>query len=317
MPVEIWTEKYRPKSLGEVVNQSHVTTSLKAWVKEGSIPHLIFAGPAGTGKTTCSIALARELFGEAWRENILELNASDERGIDVVRNRIKDFARTRPIGTDFHIVFLDESDALTPEAQQALRRTMEKYVSSCRFILSCNYSSRLIEPIRSRCSVFRFKRLSKEDVEHYVARIAKGEGLKIDREALEAVYEITEGDMRQATNLLQACSSSKHVTREIVYEVSSQAKPMDIRDMLGLALKGDFAKSREKLYELTITQGLAAEDIIRGMHHAIYELDVPDSRKIGIIKDLAEAEFRINQGATPEIQLECVLACMLPAKLQT
>lgn len=307
MSVEIWTEKYRPKRLSELVNQKHVVDSLLSWVKDKSIPHMIFTGPAGTGKTTCSIALARELFGDNWRENFLETNASDERGIDVVRNKIKDFARTKPIGVGFRIAFLDESDALTSEAQQALRRTMEKYAGSCRFILSCNYSSRLIEPIRSRCSVFRFKKLSKEDVFCYIERVAGGEGLEIEKDAMEAVYELSGGDLRQTTNLLQACASKK-ITKDIVFTVSSQARPKDIGEMVGLALQGKFKEARDRLHAMLFDQGLAAEDIIKGIHREAATMEIEDKRRLSIIGMLAETEFRVNQGSSPDIQLESFLA---------
>ena len=191
---ELWTEKYRPKSIGEVVGQSRTTERLKAYISSGGVPHLLFAGPAGTGKTTCSICLARELFGETWRENFFELNASDERGIDVVRGKIKNFARTSPIGGQgFKIIFLDEADALTNDAQAALRRTMERF-PTCRFILSCNYSSRIIEPIQSRCAVFRFTPLTKEDVKEYLNRICKSELLEITKETLDALSYISRGD---------------------------------------------------------------------------------------------------------------------------
>ena len=166
---QIWIEKYRPNNLSEVVGQEAVTTRLKNYVKESSMPHLLFAGPAGIGKTTSALALAREMFGELWKHNLHELNASDERGIDVVRGKIKEFARTAPLGeTGFKIIFLDEADALTGAAQAALRRTMEKYSRTCRFVMSCNFSSKIIDPIQSRCAVFRFRPIKAEDLEKYL-----------------------------------------------------------------------------------------------------------------------------------------------------
>ncbi|HDD05185.1 MAG TPA: replication factor C small subunit, partial [Candidatus Aenigmarchaeota archaeon] len=167
--MEIWTEKYRPKTLDEVVGQEKVVEKLKAFVRAKNLPHLLFAGPAGTGKTTCALAIARELYGEEWRDNLLELNASDERGIDTIRTKVKEFARTKPIGDfPFKIILLDEADALTRDAQQALRRTMENFSSTCRFILDCNFSSKIIEPIQSRCAIFRFKPLEKEAIQKYI-----------------------------------------------------------------------------------------------------------------------------------------------------
>lgn len=310
--MEIWTEKYRPASLGEVVNQVHVIERLKAWVKEGTIPHMLFAGPAGTGKTTVSIALAKELFKGHWRENFLEMNASDERGIGVVRGNVKDFAKMRSLAADFKIIFLDESDALTPEAQHALRRTMEKFSTSTRFILSCNYSSRLIEPIQSRCAVFRFKRLTEPDVATYLKRIAAAEGLAVQDDAFQAFYELSGGDLRKATNLLQAASSTKKVTADTVYQVASQARPKDVREMLASALAGNFVQARSKLYDLLIVQGLAGDDVVRAIHREIIDLEVPEQRKLQLIEATGEIEFRLNQGGSEEIQLEALLARFMP-----
>lgn len=308
MHLEIWTEKYRPKTLDEVVDQKHVVSRLKAWVKSGSIPHMLFAGPAGVGKTTIALCLARELFGERWKSNFQETNASDERGINIVRGRVKDFARMKSLGADFKIIFLDESDALTPEAQQALRRTMERYSDSCRFILSCNYSSRIIEPIQSRTSVFRFRRLTEEGVKEFINRIAKGEKLTVSEDALKAIYEISEGDLRKAANILQASSALGKVTKETVYEAAAQSRPEDIRNMIDHALSGRFVDARKKLYELLITQGLSGEDVIKGIHREVYNLSMPEEKRIKLIEQMGEFEFRLNQGGSPEIQLEALLA---------
>jgi replication factor C small subunit len=306
--MDIWTEKYRPLKLDDVVNQKHVCERLKAWVKEGSIPNMLFAGPAGVGKTTAALCVARELFGEGWRENFLELNASDDRGIGIVRGRIKDFARVLPMGAGFKIIFLDESDALTPEAQQALRRTMEKFSGSCRFILSCNYSSRIIEPIQSRTAVFRFRRLHEEEVTEYVKRIAKAEDIPMSEDAATAVFEVCAGDLRKAANLLQACAASGPVTREAVFEVASRARPQDVREMLALSLEGRFADARKRLHNLLIDQGLSGEDVIREVHRQLFELDLPDDRKLELVERIGEAEFRLNQGGSDDIQLEALLA---------
>jgi len=306
--MELWTEKYRPGKLSEVIDQKHVVDKLKVWSKEGSIPNMLFAGPAGVGKTTTALALAHELFGENWKQNFLELNASDDRGINVVRGRIKDFARVKSFGSEFKIIFLDESDALTPEAQQALRRTMERFSGVCRFILSANYSSRIIDPIQSRCAVFRFKRLTDKGVGEYVSRIAKGEKLTVSEDAIHAIYEVSEGDLRKSTNLLQAAAASGKITKESVYEVSSQAKPQDIKHMIDLAIAGKFSDARKKLYELLIEQGLSGEDIIREVHKSIFDLSIPELAKLELIEKIGEFEFRLNQGGSEDIQLEALLA---------
>jgi replication factor C small subunit len=308
MSLQVWTEKYRPQKLGEIVNQSHVVDRLKAWVKEGSVPNMLFAGRAGVGKTTAALCLAHELFGEHWRENFQETNASDQRGIDVVRGRIKDFAMMKPIGSDFKIIFLDESDSLTQEAQQALRRTMEKFSGVCRFILSCNYSSRIIEPIQSRCSVFRFKALQKQDVKKYLAHIAKHENLAVGEDAYDTIYEISEGDLRKSVNILQACSSLHRIDRNGVYEVTGNVKPEDIGSMLKMAMKGEFAEARKKLYDLLIGEGLAGDDVIRAIHSEVFRIDMDDRKRMELLEKIGDYEFRLNQGGTPEIQIEALLA---------
>ncbi|MCK4714760.1 MAG: replication factor C small subunit, partial [Candidatus Aenigmarchaeota archaeon] len=280
MSMQVWTEKYRPEKLSEIVGQKHVVDRLKAWVKEGSIPNMLFAGPAGIGKTTAALCLARELFGEHWHENFQETNASDQRWIDVVRGRIKNFAMVKPIGSDFKIIFLDESDSLTPEAQQALRRTMEKFSDVCRFVLSCNYSSRIIEPIQSRCSVFCFRRLGKEDVKKYAQRIAQNENLNIREDAYDAIYEASEGDLRKATNILQACSTLGSIDREGVYRIVSQVKPEDMKDLMETALAGNFSEARKKLYDLMIVKALSGEDIIKAIHSHVFHMDLDEKKKL-------------------------------------
>src|SRR2546426_11555770 len=177
---ELWVEKYRPKSLDEVVGQEEIVERLKAYAKTGNLPHLLFAGPAGTGKTTCAIALARDMFGEDWRQNYFELNSSDERGIDTVRTKVKEIARLAPFGgTNFKIIFLDEADNLTADAQAALRRTMATYSKTSRFILSPKYSPRLVEPIQSRAAVFRVRPVEPEGVHDYNPLRAQGEKREI------------------------------------------------------------------------------------------------------------------------------------------
>ncbi len=304
----VWTEKYRPRTLDDVINQKHVVDVLKSWVAKGSIPNMLFAGSAGVGKTTIAHALAKDLFGDNWHSNFQETNASDARGIDVVRGRIKDFARMKPLGASFKIIFLDESDSLTPEAQQALRRTIENFSDATRFILSANYSSRIIEPIQSRCAVFRFRGLSEEHVMEYLARVSKGEGIEIPEDAAKAICEISEGDLRKATNLLQAASATGNISKDGVYSVAAQARPDDIAKMLNMALEGRFADARKILYDMLIGQGLSGSDIVRAIHRQSLGLQIPEESKLLIIEKTGEAEFRLDQGGTAEIQLEALLA---------
>ena len=307
---EIWTEKYRPSNLSEVVGQTPITGRLKNYVKERSMPHLLFAGPAGTGKTTCALALAKELFGELWKYNLHELNASDERGIDVVRGKIKEFARTAPLGEDgFKIIFLDEADALTGAAQAALRRTMEKYSRTCRFVMSCNFSSKIIDPIQSRCAVFRFRPLKAEDVERYLKFVAVKEELNIDKEAYESLTYLAQGDLRRAINGLQmAAAANVDITPDVVYQAVAAARPEEVKEALEMSLNNNFAGARERLDTLQITYGLAGEDVLRQMHRTVRDLEVPDTIKVQMIEKLAEADFRLSEGANSRIQIEAVIA---------
>ncbi len=308
---QIWTEKYRPQALGEIVGQTEIIGRLKAFVAGGSIPHMLFAGPAGVGKTTAAVCMARELFGEGWRDNFMETNASDERGIDVVRNKIKEFARTRPIGGTFKIIFLDECDALTRDAQNALRRTMENYSSTCRFILNCNYSSKIIEPIQSRCAVFRFSALSEKEVGSYIGKIAKGEGIKLDAPAMKALFEQSGGDLRHAINLLQAASSTtQNIDERIIYSVAARARPKDIREIMELALSGRFADARGRLLSVMGEQGISGEEVIKQMHSEVFSLEIPEAEKVGLIDRIGEYEFRMVEGASEQIQLAALLAQM-------
>jgi len=307
---DIWIEKYRPKKLEEVVGQDEIIERLKAYVKAKSVPHLMFAGSAGTGKTTSAIALAKELYGETWKQNFIELNASDERGIAIIRGKIKDFARTAPIGkARFKIIFMDEADSLTSDAQSALRRTIEKYTHICRFILSANYSSRIIEPIQSRCTVFRFSPIKEEDIKKYIRKIATAEKLEITPDGLDTLIFISKGDMRKAINVLQVgASMNKKITAELLYETSATAKPEDIKALINTALTGNFMAARSQLYDLLIKYGLSGEDIIKQIHQTIFDLAIPDESKVRLIEKAGETEFRLIEGSNPHIQLEALLA---------
>jgi len=311
----MWAEKYRPQSLSEMVNQKEIVERLESFVKTKNIPHCIFAGPPGTGKTTAALCLARDLYGAGYREHLMELNASDERGINVVRKTVKTFARMRSIGEiPFKIMILDEADNMTRDAQQALRRTMERFTGTCRFILIANYSGKIIEPIQSRCAPFRFTYLSREDHDIYLRRIIEKENVKMSDDGLDAIFEVCGGDLRKTTNTLQAAASlGRPIDAETIYSVIGRANPADVREMITLAMKGDFIGSREKLREMILKYGLAGIDIIRQIHIEIFRSGLPEKWKIKLADAIGEIDFRLIQGADEEVQLSALLARLTEA----
>lgn len=308
---EIWIEKYRPQTLADVAGHEDIVGRLESYIAQNDLPHLLFSGPAGVGKTTSSMAIAHEVYGDEWRENFLELNASDERGIDVVRDRIKNFARTSFGGYDYRIIFLDEADALTSDAQSALRRTMEQFANNTRFILSCNYSSQIIDPIQSRCAVFRFGPLDDEAVAEYVRIIAEEEGIDVADEGVEALVYAADGDMRKAINGLQAAATTgKTVDDEAVYGITSTARPEEIEAMVQKAITGDFTASRAKLDDLLTDAGLGGGDVIDQLHRSAWEFDLDDRATVQLLERVGETDYRITQGANERLQLEALLASL-------
>ncbi len=309
----IWIEKFRPKKFEDIIGQEIIVRRLKAFVENKNVPHLLLAGPPGVGKSTIALVIARDLFGDNWRENFLELNASDDRGIDVVRNTIKDFARTKSIGNvPFKIILLDESDSLTRDAQQALRRTMEQYSNTCRFILSCNYSSKIMDPIQSRCTVFRFKPLNDEDINKIIDRISKEEKLKVDEKAREALVYVSSGDARRLENVMQSCSMmSNKISEELVYEIVSSAHPKEIKEILELAIDGKFPSAKDKLLDVMLKHGLSGLDIVKQIQGEIWNLKIPDDRKVDLVDKCGEIEFRMVEGSDEFVQLEGLIASFM------
>jgi len=305
-----WTEKYRPKTLDEVIGQQLIVKRLKAFVEKGNFPNMIFAGSAGIGKTTCAIALANDLYKGKTEGVLKEVNASDARGIDVIRGEIKEFAKTVSLSeVPLKIMFLDEADALTADAQHALRRTMEKYTKETRFILSANYANKIIEPIQSRCVVFRFKPLSEEDMKKYIERIVNGENLKIDDKAITALIYVSEGDLRKLTNTLQSAAlQSEKITESNIYDVAARARPREIASMLKLAASGDFESAVNELNTLMLAHGMGAEDILTQCYREVQGMNIDEHLKLNIIKMIGESNFRIVEGANERIQMEALLA---------
>ena len=307
-----WVEKYRPRLLGDVVNQKGIIKRLQQFIKDKSMPHLIFAGPAGTGKTTSALAMVRGLYGRKMAINttFLELNASDARGINVIRTYIKDFAKAKPPSDiPFKILILDEADNMTAPAQQALRRTMEKYTKNCRMVLICNYSNKIIPPIQSRCVVFRFSSLNKEDIKERIKFIANQEQMSLTPDGLIALVDVSKGDCRRAINYLQSCGTiSKKIDQDIVFRVAGEVPSDKIREILKTAIEGQLQFSLKLLNDIIREYGLSGINIIKNIHREIYDLQISEDLKIELSKLLAESEYRLSQGGTEEIQLQALLA---------
>jgi len=308
----MWTEKYRPQSLDEIVNQVEIVSRFKNFVSEKNMPHLLLVGPAGVGKTTSILALAKDLYGPSYRSFILELNASDERGIGVIRDKVKNFARTAAIASpvSFKILIMDEADHLTGDAQHALRRTMEIYTRTCRFCLLGNYSENIIDPIQSRCSVFRFGPLEESDLKGHIGNIANQENLDIVEEGIDAIYQASNGDVRKSINLLQAAAANKQLIDDVaIYNLLGNVSPEAIKNMLNTALGGNFLDSRELLRELLINQGVAPADIIRNVYREIMRSSsISERMKVKLSDTLGTIDYRLTQGSRAEIQLSTLLA---------
>lgn len=308
--MEVWVEKYRPKKLDDVIGQEKVTNGLKSYVAANNCPHLMFSGPPGAGKTASALSLARELFGDMWHQNFIELNGSDERGIETIRGKVKKFAASSPVGdAEFKIIFLDESDALTTDAQSALRRTMEKYTNVCRFILSCNYVSKIIEPIQSRCSIYKFRRVPDNAIMDRINYIIKVENLEVSPSAVQAVIYVAQGDLRRAINTLQSASMiSKKIDVDMIYKTSSLARPEDITDLIMVALEGNFAKAHAKMNYLLNDEGLAGTDLTGQIYREIFNINIPDKLKVDLIDYLGDIDFRISEGSSERLQLGALIS---------
>lgn len=311
-----WIEKYRPHSMSEVIGQKLIVDRIKAFTAKGNFPNMIFAGSAGIGKTTCAIAMANDLYGDEIGRAFKEMNASDQRGIDVIRGEVKEFAKTISMAkVPIKIIFLDEADSLTSDAQHALRRTMEKYSKETRFILSANYASKIIEPIQSRCVVFRFKPLTGEDMRNYIDRIVRNEKLNIDPKAVDALIYVGDGDLRKLTNILQSSAlQSDNITEASIYEVAARARPKEIIGMLTHSVAGDFELAKNELDNLMLKHGMSAEDILTQCYREVQGLNVEERMKLNIVVQLGECNFRIVEGANERIQLEAMLAQLALAK---
>lgn len=304
----MWVEKYRPKTLKDIVGQKNAIGSLSSFVsKPSDMPHLLFSGSPGVGKTTAAVCLCRSILGESWKDNTLELNASDERGIGMVRERIKKFSKFVGIGDiPFKVIILDEADEMTSDAQTALRRIIEDAAQYCRFVIIANNISKIIQPIQSRCAVFKFVTIPKENVLERLAEIAKSEKTKFDKEGIDAIYEYSRGDLRHAINTMQAAAAlGGGVNKSNASKAAGIAKTSSVDKILDLALDGKVAQAREDAIELLRVYGMSSADILRALNMAVNQK--APSNAIDIVRIISEYDYRLLVGATPEIQISAML----------
>lgn len=310
---QIWVDKYRPKTFSDIIGQDYFVKRVKAFLESKNLPHLLFAGSPGTGKTTTALVVAREMYGEnGVKGNFLELNASDDRGIDVIRNQIKEFAKLKSLAdVPYKIICLDEADSLTKDAQQALRRTMEKYSNSCRFILACNEMSKILDPIQSRCVIFKFKGLSSEALSQLLDLVVTGESLTLDDDAKAHMITISKGDVRRLLNTLQAAAAvDKKVTKKLLDEILDYINPKEVEEMIQHAIEGDFFKARDVMIKLRTLRGASALEILKEIYRRVLDMDIDPKLKVKFVDRIATVEFRLVEGSDEELQLESLLAMM-------
>lgn len=305
----MWVEKYRPEKISSIINQKEVIGSLKSLLKNTSeMPHLMFSGSAGVGKTTTAMCLAREILGDHWKDHTLELNASDERGINMVRDRVKKFARFSGWDTKipFKIIILDEADEMTSDAQTALRRIIEDTARYCRFILIANNISKIIEPLQSRCAVFKFTRISEDEIISHLEEICKKEKIKFDQKGLKTIYDYSEGDMRHSINILQATASLGVVSESNVKSSAGLSKVSDVGEILKLAIAGKLSEARNKMIEIIKVYGMSESDFLKYLNEESYKIKTTKIDEI--LESIAKYDYRLIVGANPEIQLSALLA---------
>lgn len=315
MTDRIWVSKYRPQTLDEIIGHDAVVQRMKRFVDDAEMPNLLFAGRQGIGKTAIVQAFAKEKYGDDWKQRFLDLNASDDRGIDIVRDQIKDFARTGAGEYDFKIVFLDEADQLTRDAQPALRRTMEDYADVTRFVLSCNYPNQIIDPIQSRCAVFHLSPLSEGEVVKVLNRVVEGEGIDVEEEALEEIVRVSRGDARCAIHTLHACTLDDELTVEDAQALLGAVTYEAIEGIVEKVVAGDMEEAMAELDAEVLKRGASVDDVLEMFLRVVKRHDGfnPDAR-VKALDALGRADQRLREGANPHVQYHALLTTLQLAR---
>lgn len=304
-----FVEKYRPDSLDDIVSHTEIIDTITRFIDSKKMPHLLFYGPPGTGKTSTIIAIAKKMYGKNYNSMILELNASDERGINIVRDKIKSFCATQQIvNRGIKLVILDECDAITSAAQFALRRVVEKYTRTTRFCFICNYVSKVIPALQSRCTRFRFSPLKTDHILVKLDEICNAESLKINKKSKEAIVSLSGGDMRKVLNILESASlAHEKIVEENIYACTGRPCPEDVDAIMQSLLKDDYKNASKTFDKIRINKGLTLEDLVNDLHKAVMKADLGNKRKIFLVERLAKVHQRAAIGCSEKIQVASII----------
>lgn len=302
-------EKYRPDALEDLVSHKDIISTITKFMDQDRLPHLLFYGPPGTGKTSTILACAKRLFGDRWKSVVLELNASDDRGIDVVREQIINFASTKKIfASGFKMIILDEADSMTQPAQAALRRVMEKYTRNVRFCIICNYVSKIIPAIQSRCTRFRFAPLQRSQIEDRLSHIIQAENVNVTVDGRNALLHLAKGDMRKALNILQSTSAAYDIVDEKnVFACTGNPEPKDVEQVVNWLLEKDFALAYQYIDAMQKEKGLALADLITEVFNYCQNVKFPANMRVMLLDELSFIEYRLASGCSEKVQLGALI----------
>ncbi|PWN21788.1 putative RFC3-DNA replication factor C, 40 kDa subunit [Microstroma glucosiphilum] len=310
-----WVEKYRPTTLDDLVSHKDITATVEKFIEKNRLPHLLFYGPPGTGKTSTILAMARRIYGDEWKKNVLELNASDERGIEVVREQVKSFASTRNVfsstSSAYKLIVLDEADAMTTAAQGALRRVIEQYTRNVRFCIICNYVNKIIPAIQSRCTRFRFNPLELDQVDDRLQHVIERENVNLTQDGKEALLKLSKGDMRRALNVLQACHAAyDRIDEAAVYNCTGNPYPADIEAIVTSMMNDEFTSAYQNITTMKVQKGMALADMVSGIYDFLMTLKLPAASRVYLLDQLGQIEHRLSTGGSERIQLTALLGAV-------